>query len=78
MLIYNDALYEGWLERPDLSIGHGWDKKMSVNVASKLYLHHRDATKMFCVKKSAASTQEGFSNSLIWNGTRKQESRILK
>ena len=48
MLIYDDALHEGWCRGPDLSIGHGPGKNMSVNAAkivlikATLCLHRRN------------------------------------
>ena len=39
MLIYDDAPHEGRCGRPDLSIGHGPGKKMSVNVAQIVCTH---------------------------------------
>ena len=39
MLIYDDAPHEGRCGRPDLSIGHGLGKKMSVNVAQIVCTH---------------------------------------
>ena len=38
MLIYDDAVHERWCARPDLSIGHGPGKNMSVNVARGVFI----------------------------------------
>ena len=38
MLIYDDAVHERWCARPDLSIGHGPGKNMSVNVARVVFI----------------------------------------
>ena len=38
MLIYDDALHEGSCGRPDVSIGHGPGKNMSVNVAQIVFI----------------------------------------
>ena len=67
MLIYDDALHEGWCRGPDLSIGHGPDKNMSVNAAkivlikATLCLHRRNQKCSFNVLlKSTIEAKYGF------------------